>query len=231
MTAAEFNRHNTPPQGWMYRQPQTGWTAPTPIASTFSQTVQLIIAHRKANPAITAQHKLATNQQVVENELEAYTRKRLGIPETALPFPSSHRSFAESAVGAVADSWSDRTRQMTTGAMTLKDWLADGPVSHEQAEKRAAICVQRADGKPCPRHKPGDWSSFFTVPVANLIRKQMEEKSGMNLSTSLDKELGVCDACGCPMGVKVHVKKSTIMGRIKPQELSALDPSCWILKE
>lgn len=226
MIATEFNRHTTPPGGWSFRQPQTGWSAPTPIASTFDQTVQLIIKHRKANLPITAKHKLATNVEAVASELETYTRKRLGLPEVGqAPFPVSRSQSPSESEDAVAADWMARPRQLVTGAMTSADWLKDGPVEHALAENRAATCVQ------CPVHKKGDWTSFFTAPVAKLIQKQMEEISGLRLFTSKDQELGVCDACGCVMRLKVHVKKSTIMGRIKEPELKKLDPGCWITTE
>lgn len=232
MTATEFNRHTIPNGGWQFRQPQTSWVAPTPIASTFDQTVQLIIKHRKQNLAITAKHKLATNPEAVATELELYTRKRLGLPETPqVPFRVPPSQFQSGEAAVAADDWTATPRQLATGAGTLSDWMEDGPVEHELAEKRAACCVSRADGKPCPKHKKGDWKSFFTAPVVKLIQKQVEQKTGMKLFTSLDKELGVCDACGCPMEAKVHVKKSTIMVRIKEPELGKLDPGCWILNE
>jgi len=65
----QLNEHQIPPGGWRYRQPETKWEAPTPIASTLSQTVQLIIAMRKKNPAITAKFKLATNPEAVKAEV------------------------------------------------------------------------------------------------------------------------------------------------------------------
>ncbi len=222
MKATEFNRHQTPSGGWAFRQPQTGWTAPTPIASTFSQTVQLIIAHRKANPAITAQHKLATNQQVVENELEVYTRKRLGIPETALPFPSSHKSFAQGAVGVVADRISAFQRAAQNTAIPI-EWFKTGgmPVAKELANKRAAICVV------CPRHEKGEW---YTVAAGEVIKKTIEIRADLKLETDYDAQLQSCGVCGCLLRAKVHTPLNVIVEKTKPEVMAAFPPNCWIPK-
>jgi hypothetical protein len=84
MSSSTFDRHSFPSGGWQFFQPQTNWSAPTPISSTFDQTVILIVKHRLQNPAITAQHNLATSIAAVGDELEAYTRQRLGLtPLTA----------------------------------------------------------------------------------------------------------------------------------------------------
>jgi|SRR6516164_570380 len=79
-----LSRSEFPPQGWMFFQPQTGWSAPTPKASTFDQTVILIQKHRLANPAVTVKHNLATDTESIAKELEAYTRTRLGLPDASM---------------------------------------------------------------------------------------------------------------------------------------------------
>lgn len=82
-----LSRTQTPSGGWQFFQAATGWSAPTPIASTFDQTVTLIIKHRLANPAITAKHNLATDPVSVGNELETFTRNRLGLAPANMPDP------------------------------------------------------------------------------------------------------------------------------------------------
>lgn len=77
----------TPPGGWQFFQAQTGWSAPTPIASTFDQTVVLIIKHRLANPAIVGKHNLRTDRDGVAAELLAFNKARLGLPEGDGPPP------------------------------------------------------------------------------------------------------------------------------------------------
>lgn len=68
--------------------PQTGWDLPNPVSVTFDQATILIIKHRLKNPAITLRHNLATDVVSVGNELEQFTKARLGMPlDNALPPP------------------------------------------------------------------------------------------------------------------------------------------------
>ena len=60
---------------------------PTPIAWTFSQAVIQIIKHRQANPAMVSKHSLKLDKASVEQELLAFTKARLGLPEGDGPPP------------------------------------------------------------------------------------------------------------------------------------------------
>jgi len=62
-----------------FRQALTGWVNPNAMVG-FDASVKAIIKHRQANPAIAAKHALSTDPTDVGNELEKYTRLRLGIP-------------------------------------------------------------------------------------------------------------------------------------------------------
>lgn len=85
--STELSLSQIPTGGWQFVQPQTGWSAPTPIASTFDQTVVLIIKHRLANPVIAARHNLPTTKEGVGAELIAFTRARLGMTPVGVPDP------------------------------------------------------------------------------------------------------------------------------------------------
>lgn len=224
----QLNRHEFPNGGWAFRQPQTNWTNPMALVG-FDASVKAIIKHRMANRAITVKHGLATDPMAVANELENYTRTRLGIPLDTGPsfFQRSRSLFPEGAAAVVGDSWIRRITRTKTGVVTLADWLGtDGkPVASGLAEERASICAT------CPQNKKGDLISFFVKPVADLIRKQLEERKELKLSTSKDADLNVCDACGCPIKLKVHVPLRFIKSHIKSPEFNKLDPRCWILKE
>lgn len=210
----------------------------------FKASVEAIIKHRLANKAITAKHRLSTDFGAVATELKEYTRIRLGIPNEApapegVPgfFPESRNGQGEKAVAAEASVFRKIVRT-GTGVSTLADWLGDGgnPVAPELAESRAATCACRSRNEKgecvgCPKHKEGDFLSLFTGPVANLIRRQLEERKQLNLSTTHDGKLNFCDACGCPLKTKVHVPLEYIKKHIRRQEFSQLDPKCWIINE
>ena len=218
---SDFNRHTFPNGGWQFFQPQTGWHAPTPGSSTFDQTVVLIIKHRQANPAVVAKHGLPVDPGNVANELEAYTKKRLGIADPPPP----------------PQQWLHRLNQVVAGAKTLADWLGGDPVAQDKASHRAEICSvcpqntqSEAFKKANPDHQP-NWLDRFTVNAQNLIRRQLEERKQLNLSTSLDEKVGMCEACSCPLHLKIHVPIENINKRIPAKDRQALDPQCWILAE
>jgi hypothetical protein len=227
----DISEHAFPANGgWLFRQVQTGWTNPMAMVG-FKASVQAIIKHRNANPAIKTKHQLATDYEVVANELKAYTRLRLGIPEPppASFFPSGRSPSSPSgeADAAATTNWYRRVARLGTGVRTLADWLGEGghAVAQDLAEQRAATC----DG--CPQNKSGDLLSFFTEPVVRILRKQLQEREDLKLSTKLDDKLNICDACGCPLKLKVHVPLEFIKKHMKQPEHDRLDPRCWILRE
>lgn len=226
---SDFNRHTFPAGGgWTFRQPQTGWVNPMAMVG-FDASVKAIIAHRKANSAITMKHNLTTDYDTVADELEKYTKLRLGIPTDPLSFfqPGRNSPLLSGEAVAAGSSWYRKIVRAGTGVSTLADWLGkDGnPVSSALSEERAKICSD------CPQNKSGDLLSFFTKPVSDLIRRQLEERKSLKLSTSQDEKLGICDACGCPLKLKVHVPLLFIKEHMRPTESNSLDQRCWILKE
>jgi hypothetical protein len=222
-----IDRHTFPPGGWQFRQPQSGWSAPTPTSNTFDQQVVAIIKHRTKNPAMVAKNKLSTDFNEVANELEMFNRLRLGIPLESPPsfFPQSRASNVQDA--AAGTSWFRKIVRTGTGIATLGDWLGKGgiPVDQSLANQRAEICSD------CPQNKSGDFLSLFTKPASDLIRKQLQERKQLSYSTPADDRLHFCEACGCPLLLKVHVPIKEIRSHMKQPELNNLDPRCWIPKE
>lgn len=224
-----LNEHEIPPGGWSFLQPQTGWRNPMAMVG-LDASIKAIIAHRQSNQAITIQHQLSTDYDGVKAELMRFTRIRLKIPEIGdSGFFRAGRNNPPSrgGVAAAGASFARQIVRSATGVATLADWLGNEgkPVEPALSEARATICAT------CPQNKAGDLMSFFTRPVAELLRRQLEERRNMNLRTSLDEKIGVCDACGCPIKLKVHVPLSFIKAHIQKPERDLLDPRCWILKE
>lgn len=223
-----LNENEFPNKGWQFRQPQTGWTNPMAMVG-FKASVLAIVKHRMANKAVTAKHNLSTDPDVVAEELRKFTRLRLGIPEPA-SFRGRNSLLAHSPKGGVVAE-EDRAsffRQIAragTGLITLGDWLGheSDAVPKEVSESRAAICAT------CPRNQAGDLLSFFTKPASEWIRRQLEERKQLKLATSHDEHLGICDACGCPLKLKVHTPLKFITDHMKPEETKRLDERCWIL--
>jgi len=206
----------------MFHQPQTGWHAPTPVGSTFDQTVILIIKHRLANPAILIKHKLSVDVTAVGNELETYTRMRLGIPMAPMPNPQMPpRRLPEAVEGAVVV-----VRRLAAGAALLFEWEESGqpPVANDVSTVRAALCVQ------CPKNDPQHMSKYFTQPVSDMLRKKLARLHAMNLTTPHDPKLGICSACLCPLKLKVHTPMDLIVKHLRPDAKAELWEKCWITK-
>ena len=89
---------------------------------------------------------------------------------------------------------------------------------------RRSVSRARSNGK-------GGWEAYFTVPVSNAIRREMERKRTMKLGTPSDDKLGVCEACSCPLPLKTFLPVSNILSKIQPAQKAALHPQCWILSE
>lgn len=226
-----LSRSQFPPGGREFYQPQSKWSAPTPKSSTFDQTVVLIIKHRLANPAMVVRFGLATDAVSVGNELEAYTRARLGMSPPVTPgAPGLPKMKAPTAVpqlsGAVQQAVAV-VKKMASGAALLLEWEESG-MPAEPAEVSAARALICSD---CPKNDKGkSITEYFTVPAADNIHKRFQRLFSMNLTTPHDPALNVCQACLCPLKLKVHTPMALIQKRLKPEQRAELDPRCWILK-
>lgn len=219
-----MNRSEFPNSGWVFFQPQTGWRNPMPLAYTFDQTVEEIIKHRLKNPAITKQHKLATDFSTVADELETFTKKRLGLvdafPKTLSPV---RQILARVGLGAVA------ARNIAIGAQNLLAWSDSGKVvPKELADARAVICTSGGPNGRCPMNGSGDWKTIFTEPAAELIQRQLSAKNSMKLETKYDASLGVCEACACPLQLKVWAPLEYALRKMSKETKDKLPEWCWM---
>lgn len=98
-------------------------------------------------------------------------------------------------------------------------------VDQALAESRATVCAG------CPKNGKGDLTSWFTVPAAKLIQVQLEAKNKRKLETKSDEALGVCEACSCPLKLKVFCPLDIINSKMSPTVRTELHPGCWILSE
>lgn len=214
-----MNTSEIPSGGWQFHQPQTGWDAPHPTAFTFSQQTTNIIKHRLSQRAITIKYKLATDEFSVGQELLQYNIVRGAIPQAAIPKPEA--PFPRQGYGALAAAGN-----MATGLSNLMAWTDDGRVvDKEKAEARATVC------SGCSQNGKGDWTRFFTVPAAEIIRKQLGMKNDMSLATTKDMELGVCEVCSCPLTLKVWSPLEYALRKMADTTKQALPNHCWMKTE
>jgi len=121
----------------------------------------------------------------------------------------------------------EAVKRNAKGVEILRDWLGSGgvPVDRKQAELRSLYCV------PCPMNERISWRSVFKVSVAKAIIQQERIRTGAEMVLTLDKELGICSACGCYLRLKLWTPLKHILDHTSSDDLGELDEKCWILKE
>lgn len=213
-----FSRTQFPPGGWIFNQPQIGWSNPTPISTTFDSTVTLIIKARQKNPAMCIRHNLSTDPTTVGNELEAFTRLRLGIPSATPPAPLAILP----ALGGVGV---EDIKKIAAGAAILIDWDKSGQpaVTSVLADSRALICLA------CPKNDVSKLENWRKVPVAGALQSRIARVTAMHLKTPSDQRLGLCEATFAPTAQLVHAPLAIVTGRFKNK--ASLDSKCWVLSE
>lgn len=219
------NRSIQIPNGFSYIQPETAWV---PLRfSSFNSVVDQVIAHRLANPHLIHKNGWSTDRGTVEIEVDNYNTKvcqQMGWTDfiegggpAPIPFrqPGQLRPLLASL------------RNVAGGSAAIVEFIASRQeaVPDELANQRAATCAA------CPLNTKGNWLSLFTVPVANAIRIRLQERTNMKLSTPQDAQLGVCEACECPIPLMIHFPLETKLNHMSERAKSSLHPGCWVLSE
>lgn len=214
-----FSRTQFPNGGWEFFQPQTGWHAPTPKSSTFDQTVRQIIEMRKKNPASILKHSLSVDPVTVGNELEAYTRRRLGIVS---PMPTPPSALMPGVTTTIVSS-TDDIKKLALGTGVLLAWerTQEGPVTKDIAEYRAGICAQ------CVLNDIGKYEEWKKSPVGATAIMKTPRTSSLIVSTKQDANLGLCKGCYCPTARLVSMPLGIAVKRIG-SAVTALDEKCWL---
>ena len=194
---------------------------------SFHGLVQAVINARQANPHLVQKFGWSLDYDTVANEIDSYNAavaESMGWTEFFTSGePQGHpRSFHQPP-----SSFPSSPLQVAAGAKPVIEWLASGAeaVKPEQATARALVCSK------CPLNGKGDWTRFFTVPVTEAIRGALSQRSQWKLETEYDSVLGTCDACTCPLRLKVHMPIDRIWPKMKPEIRDSLHQDCWIRKE
>lgn len=222
------NRSEWPPGGWQFVQPE----GPTEIMGlSFNETVKALIGFRVANPGLVKKHQWATDFKTVADEVDAYNDFRcrahgwMGYV-TSHPNPSFSPAAFHSPPPRPASAV-ESIKRVRAGARTLLDWVGSGgkPVDQKIAEVRASICAG------CEKNGKGGWEHYFTVPAAAAIKLQLEIRNDLKLATSYDDRLNVCEACLCPLRLKVFCPIEHINKEMDLATKEKLWSGCWILRE
>ena len=218
------SRERFPPGGWKFFQPESKFNAP-PNAS-FESVVQAIIQHRAGNQYLVQTHGWSVDPETVRNELDNYNAticQQMGWNDyiyTGGPDPAPPKTFPQQQRSSLPE-------KLAAGAETLVEWLGEGgvPVDKTLADKRAAICAT------CPKNSKDDFTRWFTIPVSEAIRMEIQRKGEMKLETPSDDRLGICSVCTCPMRLKVWTPLHNINNNMPADIKAALPPHCWVVKQ
>ena len=224
------NRQQSPPGGFLYEQAGTLWQSwkVDPISQwDFPRLCRSLQQHRLAN----RQYNFATDMPTIEMEVDMANALRVArlpntesyvtndqSPNPKLPAPKT-LDLLQSVAGAV--------KKVDRGIDTIDEFIASGesPVDEDLSNHRAAVCAG------CPLNGQGDFTRWFTIPASELIRKKIEAREERGLETIYDQHLGVCEACLCPLKLKVHFPLKFIKAHMDGETLQALDAKCWIREE
>ena len=71
------------------------------------------------------------------------------------------------------------------------------------------------------------------VPIraAKATKAYFRIKDKLNLRVEGEEKLGICDACWCPLKLKVHMPINHIVDNTEDEVFIDLHKDCWILKE
>lgn len=214
-----------PAGGWEFYEPTTGWRPNSWM--DFNDVVRQIISHRQANPRFN----LSTDREQVAAQLVAFTEARLrstygagadqwilnesGSPPPDFITPRRRQPGVAAAVGLV------EPKRVSMAIGLLLDFLGPSlrPVSHELAEKRAAVCVT------CPNNQPG---GMLDHVAGEALKKLLEYKAEEKLFTSHDDQLRECLGCRCNLRLKPHVELAYILEKTSPEVMEKLTTFCWI---
>jgi hypothetical protein len=221
------SRQKQIPNGLRFSIPEVRWQS-TPFAS-FDTIVNQIKNLVDSNPALNA--KYPTDREAIADMVDsanaAYCQKMgwnayINNPDSGIPDPKPMAPAVQSRLRSVAGA----VKRVNAGAALLLDWERNGqpPVDHATAECRAVIC------STCPQNGKGDLTRWFTGPASELIRSQLGRLHGLNLSTSIDEQLGICDVCLCPLKLKIWAPLELIKSHIPEDVKAQLPAHCWILK-
>jgi hypothetical protein len=217
------DRNRSIPNGLKFFEHETKWKAPPHLS--FNALVDAVISHRRGNASLASK---STDPNIVADEVDCFNAvlcQRMGWTNYVIHDGSPELKKKQTTAPGNASAEGAPIKTMARGAVTLASILgpSEKPVAHELAEKRAAICVE------CPENESKkDWKSFFSEAGANTVRKLFGFLHDARLRTSKDAQLGICQACFCPLKMKVHTELKFILENTDNDTMNRFPDHCWI---
>jgi len=219
------SRTKFPAGGFHVLVPEAGMKAP--FSGSFSEAVQFLYNFRRKNPALVQKNGWSLDIHDIEEDVDRYNAQRMVAAgylnfvdiegDVPVQKKTSSPGFFRSAKGVVA-------KARTALSMYHQMFGSDGrvvPVA--EAERRAAICLV------CPEHDTtGGLQKYFIKEAANELMGLFGMLKDMEVKTSMDDKMGVCQICSCAMRAKVFTESEVIKKNMKPEEIAKLPSNCWI---
>lgn len=179
----------------------------------------------RGNPRL----KIPTSRDTIDDLIDSQNAQRVSqIPgaEMYLAEGGQTVSGAKKAIPERLASVAVRVRILNAGRSLLAEWKEQGysTVTSDESNRRGSVCAT------CPKNGDGGLEKYFTVPLSEKIRRDIGEIQGSGLVTDWDDKLNVCEACLCPLKLKIHCELPLILKHLKPEARQQLDARCWITK-
>ena len=225
------DRNKQTPGGHQFYDPVLKYR-PRPWAS-LDEIAQGLLQARLGNPGLTQQNAWSTDINVVTNEVDAAIAKhcqQMGwtdyvmadVPGGDQAQPSNFQQRPQNL------RLLQKLKNVAEAPSVIVDFIKskDEAVDKTLSTLRAKTCVE------CDyNEKSKSLLDIFTVSASEAIRKTLEVARGWNLKTEHDENLGVCDACHCPLKFKVHMPILHIRNKMPAEIHERLPEWCWIRKE
>lgn len=216
------DRNRQIPNGFKFILPEVGYKSRD--FDSFSTITNQVAGILRSNPARAKQYGWPQTDADIENWVDEYNA-----------MVCANNGWNDYIIHGSGEAVNDpksgpphhRVAALAAGAKSLAEWIGEGnvPVDGQLSTARAKVC------SVCPLNKPGDLSNFFERATSELIRRYIETAQDSKLTTPYDQKLGVCDACLCPMRLKVHTPLKHIMSNMAAGTIDELDDKCWIVEE
>lgn len=221
------SREKFPPGGFSFNFAPTKWH-PAQFSS-FDTIVRGLQAHLNGNPYVAHQNNMPTDYEslaLIVEHWNAMSLKARGLSQFITDEEGGGPQAPPKSIPQPLPTILQSVKRVAVGANTVAEMLGpEGPVDLETATSRAAVCVT------CPMNAQGDFTRFFTVPAAGAIRGMLGFFKSLKLSTVHDAQLHVCEACYCPILLKVWARLSHITKHMPADDYAALHKGCWIRAE
>lgn len=224
------SRNKFPPGEFQLLLPETGMKES--VHGSFDEVVNAFALIVKKNPALAQKQGWPDDRAGQENFVEDQNARRL--------MSAGWSKFVEVETQAAPISWTPSidvkknpfgkvVQRAKAAVSAYEDLFINGPVESSLSESRAKVC------SVCPKNNTKDsLTDIFVESAASAISSLISFTRSKNLTTSLDDKLGICEACGCPMKAKVHVRVDELVKSMPKEDYDALskeNPVCWIRSE